>query len=415
MKKRPVRVTHLSNGIRVVTERIPYGRSVSIGVWVQCGSVCETQQNNGIAHFMEHMFFKGTQRRTAREIAYSLESLGGSLNASTGKELSVYTALVLDEYMPQAVDVLFDIVQNPLFADADIAREKKVVLTEINHAREDPEEMALDYLYMNLFPEHPLGYLIYGTDKNVKKFTRQNLVDFHQQFYRPERMIIAAAGQVDHGNFVAEIEKRFAPGLARDYHQVPHESPNAWPAGIPTAKYVQDSSQQAHLCTGFRIFSYADPRRYPLVLLDMLFGGGMSSWLFQNIREKYGFAYSLYSFVDLMAQTGVFGTYMACDARRTAAALELLQQEFTRLRRKGISQHELDIVKKQAHGHIILGLEGSSRRMHKIAEAEIYHAEHVMPEEVARRVERVTTTQISELVEAFMDPAQQVTTVVAPQ
>lgn len=407
----------MSNGIRVISERIPQGRSVSIGIWVRCGSGYETQDNNGIAHFMEHMFFKGTRARSAREIAHSLESLGGNLNAATGKELSVYTALVIDEHMPVAVDVLLDLVQNPLFSPHDISREKKVVLTEINHALEDPEEMVLDFFYMNLFQDHPLGYLIYGNAKNVKKFTRQNLIDFLHQFYRPERMVMAAAGRVDHDAFVAEVEKRIS------VQEVSCGEMPVWPLQPPDQpacqagarhRHVHSAMQQAHICTGFRLFPYGDPRKYAMILLDMLFGSGMSSRLFQNIREKYGFAYSVYSFVDFMSSTGVFGSYMACDSRKVDMALDLLQREFAKLRRQGVSQGELDMIKRQARGNIILGLEGSSRRMHKIAETEIYDTDHLKPEEVVRKVESVTTVQIAELVEAVMDESQRVTTLLVP-
>ncbi len=417
MNKSPVRVTQLSNGIRVISERIPQGRSVSIGIWVRCGSAFETQDNNGIAHFMEHMFFKGTRTRSAREIAHSLESLGGNINAATGKELSVYTALVIDEHMPVAVDVLLDLVQNPLFSPQDISKEKKVVLTEINHALEDPEEMVLDFFYMDLFHDHPLGYLIYGNAKNVKKFTQQNLVDFLRQYYRPERMVMAAAGRVDHDAFAAEVEKRISVQEATSGEAPAWPSPPGDHSGGQAGgkhRHVHKSMQQAHLCTGFRLFPYSDARKYAMILLDMLFGSGMSSRLFQNIREKYGFAYSVYSFVDFMSSTGVFGCYMACDNRKVDMALDLLQREFDKLRRHGVSREELDMIKRQARGNIILGLEGSSRRMHKIAETEIYDADHLKPEEVVRKVESVTTAQIAELVEAVMDESQRVTSLLVP-
>lgn len=412
MSNTHVKVTRLENGIRVISERMPYGRSVSIGIWIPSGSRQETPQNNGISHFLEHMLFKGTEQRSAQAIASSLEVRGGNLNASTGKELSVYTALVVDEDMPLAVDVLTDLVQHPTFALRDIAREKKVVLTEINHALEDPEEMVLDYFYQDLYPDHPLGYFIYGTPDNVKSFQRSQMLEILHGWYRPEEMVIAAAGNVDHEAFVAEVRQR---ALFADF-TVPGPDPVAPPPRTQnrTGRYIHSSTHQAHIVIGTRTFAYSDPRKYALVLLDILAGCGMSSRLFQNIREKHGFAYSVYSFIDFMSDTGVFGCYLACDAAKAATGEELLRRELIKLREQGVSAAELEHVKAQARGNIILGLEGSGRRMHKIAENEIYGFGHLTPEETVARVEAVTAEDIFNITREFFSDANLTVTTILP-
>ena len=410
--KAHVNVTRLDNGIRVISERMPHGRSVSIGVWIASGSGNETPANNGIFHFIEHMLFKGTQKRSARDIASSLEALGGNLNASTGKELSIYAALVLDENMPLAVDVLTDLVRFPTFAPQDISREKKVVLTEINHALEDPEEMVLDYFYQDLFADHPLGYFIYGTAANIKRFNRPELLKTLHSGYRPEQMVIAAAGNVEHDQFVAEVSSRadfshFSAALEAPV--IPLSSTKN-----SQARYIHPSTHQAHICIGCRTFAYADTRKYAMVLLDILIGYGMSSRLFQNIREKYGFAYSVYSFIDFMRDTGVFGCYLACDSRKVEMGLELLRREIASLQKNSVTEEELRIVKAQAKGNIILGLEGSGRRMHKIAENEIYNGSHLSPEETVARVEAITVEDISAITHEFFHEDNLTTTVLLP-
>jgi predicted Zn-dependent peptidase len=356
------------------------------------------------------MVFKGTRHRNAREIARSLESVGGSLNASTGKELCVYNAIVLDEHLPLAVDVLTDLLQHPRFAEKEIALEKQVVLTEINHALEDPEEMVIDYLYQSIFHDHPLGFFIYGTPQNVKRFTRRDLVHHLKKSCAPDNMIFAAAGNVDHRQFVRLVQQHQA-GIWTG-----QDATECAPLGSfrRINRRTQETLQQSHIAIGARTFGCTDPRKYALILLEMCLGSGMSSRLFQNIRERYGFAYSVYSFADLMGVTGVLGCYLGCEARKTDDSLELLLNEFSKLRKRSISSQELEMVKAQALGGMILGLESSGRRMHKIAENELYHGHHLSLKELVERVERVTVQDVSAVIRDYLDPANLVQMILEP-
>jgi predicted Zn-dependent peptidase len=396
-----VRRTVLNNGIRVVSERMPYVRSVSLGVWVRAGSGDENMDNNGIAHFLEHMLFKGTARRSAKEIAQSLESRGGGLNGATGKEVSSFTAQVLDEDLPLAIDVLADLLQFSKFDPTDIELEKQVVLSEMALANDDPEELAFDHFYKNLYPHHPLGYFIYGSEDNVQKFKRQDLVSFLETNYTHDRLVVSAAGNVDHDEFVRLVNAAFdgvvsAGSAGRMNGQFKPPS--------PLKKQKIKGLHQTHICMGMRTFSFLDERKYALALLDALLGGGMSSRLFQNIREKYGFTYSVFSFADLMAETGVFGAYLACEKAKLDESLELLNAEFINLQNGELDEDELELVKSQVRGNLILGLESSGRRMKKIGESEIYGEDHHSAQEIVASINAVTPSNVIDLVNTFFRP-----------
>ncbi len=406
-----VQRTQLQNGIRVVTERMPFVRSAALGVWVRAGSGNETLDNNGIAHFLEHMFFKGTTTRSALDIAQSLESLGGGLNGSTGKEVSVYSAHVLDEHTETAVEILADLVRNPRFDPVDIELEKQVVLAEMAHAKEDPEELTFDNFYQNMFPHHPLGYFIYGSEENIVKFTQADLTAFRDAEYRPERMVVAAAGNIEHDSVVEYVQHHFADIPDRE-HLLPEPEPLTQ---IEKRVRLQvDGFQQAHICLGVRTFGNADERRYTLALLDVLLGGGMSSRLFQNIREKYGFAYSVFSFSDTMAETGILGTYLACDVKKVDESLYLLEQEIEKIKYGDLTEAEVDMVKSQVRGNLILGLESSGRRMKKIGEAELYNMPHRSLDEIVSMVNEVTKQDIERLAIELFTPTNTNITILSP-
>jgi predicted Zn-dependent peptidase len=410
--KNSIQCTRLANGLRVITERMSRMRSISIGIWIRSGSADESKSEKGLSHFLEHMLFKGTCHLSAKEIAQSLESLGGSLNASTGKELSVYTAHVVDEHAPIAVKVLADLLQNPRLSGKDIELERNVILTEINHALEDPEETALDYLYLQLFPNHPMGHFIYGSAKLVKSFQRRDFVKYLAKHYTAGRMVIAAAGNVDHAGFVKLVEKAFK--ALPEGHPAPAIEP--LPDSFqPLVRHEFPTLQQAHIALGARLCSYHDEKKYGLLLLDVMFGGGMSSRLFQNIREKYGFAYSVYSFVDLLSTTGVFGIYLGCEANKLDLSVELLHREINKLNQHQIKQEELDMVKSQVKGSMILGLEGSASRMRRIGENEIYNMRHLTPPQALQKIEKITLRQIHELVDEFLHPTRFATMLIVPR
>jgi predicted Zn-dependent peptidase len=406
-----VQRTILDNGIRVVTERMPFVRSVALGVWVRAGSGDETLDNNGIAHFLEHMFFKGTTRRTAKEIAQSLESLGGGLNGSTGKEVSVYSAHVLDEHVEIAVDVLADLIQNPKFETSDIELEKQVVLAEMAHAKEDPEELTFDNFYQNMFPHHPLGYFIYGSEENIVKFSQTDLENFRATEYTPDRMVVAAAGNVKHDEFVRHVTFHFS-------NIKPHEAIQTTSEPLQQLEQFvhlqMDGFQQAHICLGVRTFGYGDKRRYALALFDVLLGGGMSSRLFQNIREKYGFAYSVFSFSDMMSETGILGSYIACDTKKIDDSIHLLQLEIDKIKNGDLTDHEVDMVKSQVRGNLILGLENSGRRMKKIGESELYGMPHRSLDEIVSMVDNVSKHDIEHLAHELFVPNNTSITILSP-
>ena len=411
MGKISVKKTVLPNGVRVVSERMDHVRSVSLGIWIGVGSGNETNTNNGISHFLEHMVFKGSKKRSAREIALSLESLGGSINGSTGKDVTVYTAYVLDEHIDIAIDVLTDIIREPKLSDSDITLEKNVVLAEISHSLENPEDMILDEFYSHLFPNHPLGFLILGKPENVRKFGREDLLNFMQQEYTGDRFVFAAAGHVDHDHFVELVKRHFEPFAitSNNKHFVPLPK-----ASTGVIRHSHKSSNQAHIVIGSTIFGYNDERKYALALLDLTLGGGMSSRLFQNIREKYGFAYNVYSFTDLMADIGAFGCYMACDVKRVDQAVELLMHEIDKIRKNTITEKELDMIKSQVKGMMLLGMESSSRRMRKIAETEIYNAKHISLDEVLEKVNKISPSDLTEIANEFLAEPKLTTTILTP-
>lgn len=396
-----VRRTVLDNGIRIVSERMSFVRSVALGVWVRAGSGDETLENNGIAHFLEHMLFKGTTRRSAKEIAQSLESHGGGLNGATGKEVSSFTAHVLDEDLPLAVDVLADLLQFPKFDPADIELEKQVVLAEMALANDDPEELTFDYFYKNLYPHHPLGYFIYGCEENVLKFKREDLLSFLETNYTYDRIVVSAAGNVDHDEFVQLVKAAFTASASVSSAG---RTNGQFKAPSPVKKQKIKGLHQAHICLGMRTFGILDERKYALVLLDALLGGGMSSRLFQNIREKYGFTYAVFSFADLMAETGVFGAYLACEKSKVNESLELLNAEIIRLQNGELDDEELDMVKSQVRGNLILGLESSGRRMKKIGESEMYGEDHRSTQAIVASINAVTTLDVIDLVRTFFKP-----------
>ncbi len=405
-----VQRTILDNGIRVVTERMPFVRSAALGVWVRAGSGNETPETNGIAHFLEHMFFKGTTNRSAKDIAQSLEALGGGLNGSTGKEVSVYSAHVLDEHVEQAVDVLADLIQNPTFEPSDIELEKQVVLAEMAHAKEDPEELTFDNFYKNMFPHHPLGYFIYGTEENIIKFSQADLHAFRSVEYTPDRMVVSAAGNVDHDDFVRYADAHFSHIKGRASVQA-----ETMPLqNIESVHLKVYGFQQAHICLGVRTFGTGDNRRYALVLLDVLLGGGMSSRLFQNIREKYGFAYSVFSFSDMMSETGILGSYIACDPTKIDQSVQLVQLEIEKIKNGDLTERELDMVKSQVRGNLILGLESSGRRMKKIGEAELYDMPHRSLDEIVALVDNVSKEDIERVANELFIPHNTSITILSP-
>ncbi len=379
--------TTLPTGLRVVTEQIPYVRSVSIGIWIEVGSRDEDSSFNGLTHFIEHMVFKGTENRSAKDISRSIEAVGGYLNAFTGKEHTCYYARVLDEYLELALEVLVDLVTNASFPEKDLEKEKGVVIEELRNAEDDPDDIIHDYLERALYGNHSMGFPIIGTEENLRRFAREDLVSHYERYYNPARLVVAAAGNVEHAALVEMISKAFGKGNhQRRRRAAGRQKPR--PARSKTVE-VKKPIQQAHICLGTGAYGIKSRNRYPLLVLNTLLGDGMSSRLFQNIRERYGFAYSVYSFTSFLSDVGSFGVYIGTDRVHIDASQQLIRRELDKLMRKPISGAELERTKAQLKGNMMLSLESIPNRMLRLGSSELYFQELSPMDSILKKIDSV--------------------------
>jgi predicted Zn-dependent peptidase len=382
------RKTILDNGLRVVSETIPYVRSVSIGVWANVGSRDEDQPHNGISHFLEHMVFKGTKNRSVREIAQSLESLGGFLNAFTTKEQTCFYARVLDEHTPRAIDVLADLLLNATFAPEEMEKEKAVVIEELKNAEDDPEDVIHDNFERAVFPAHSLGFPIIGTEQNLRSFTQKDLFAHVASHYSPSRLVVAAAGNINHERLVKLVEKSFR-SLKASRNTFRRIVAPTRPVR-PSTREIRKPITQAHVCLGTVGYSVHHKDRYPLIVMNSLLGEGMSSRLYQTIRERHGLAYTVYSFISLLSDTGIFGTYLGTDRNKVDDAVALIRKEFRRLKEKPVSRAELERTKSQIKGTMMLGLENMSGRMMRLGSGELHFERFIPIDAILKKVDAVT-------------------------
>ena len=401
--------TVLPGGTRIITERIHHVRSISLGVWVQAGTRDENSKDNGISHFIEHMMFKGTRRRKASDIAESLEAVGGHLNAFTGKELTCYYVHILDEHLPLAIDVLADMLTESVFDEQELIKEKSVIIEEINAVEDAPEDWIQDLFFRDIFPEHALGFSTLGTREIISVVTQDNLFAYVNRHYSQNRLMIAAAGNVDHEQLVSLVGERFALWPVNGMRPLVPPSTRPVPGSV-----TEDQCSQTHICLGTRALHFKDPRKFALLVLNTLLGGGMSSRLFQNIREQHGLAYSIFSFHDFMLDTGLFGIYMGTDPERAEKAIELLREELRRLREQPVSTTELDRTINQLKGNLMLGLESTGSRMSRLAKMELYLGEFVTLDEVCENIESVTAEQILQLAQEMFVENQLTSTIIRP-
>jgi predicted Zn-dependent peptidase len=404
------RKTRLDNGIRIVTEAMPWVRSVSIGVWITSGSRHEPKRLNGISHLLEHMAFKGTRRRTTHDIALSLESLGGHLNAFTEKEFTCYCALVLDEHLPQAVDVLSDILQYPLMTEKDLKSEKGIIVEEIRNLEDTPEDNIHDWFIQTVFSGHPMGAPILGSVKSLRRMRRSDLVDQRRAQYTFGNCIVAAAGNLDHDTLVRTVD-RCMRGLSE------LDSGDAIPAGFggERQRTVRAPISQTHLCIGVPGLSYADERKFPLIVLDTYFGGGMSSRLFQNLRDEKGIAYSIYSFLDFWSDIGLWGVYTGTSPDASGKALKAIRHEYDLLLRDGISESALNRVKSQIVGNLLLMFEDTGNRMNRLAKMEAYTRSYFKMETVIDRIQSVKSKDIHAIAEELLEGVEKFTVILEPE
>jgi predicted Zn-dependent peptidase len=392
-----VRRTTLPGGLRVITEQVPGVRSVAFGVWVNVGSRDETGTQMGSAHYLEHLLFKGTHKRSALEISASIEAVGGDLNAFTTKEYTCYYARVLDADLPLAIDVVCDVVTDALIRTADVEAERGVILEEIAMHDDDPTDLVHDEFAYAMFGDTPLGRPVLGTIETIEGITRTAINSFYRRKYRPESMVIAAAGHLDHATVVRHVRKAFAPVLedgveARPARRVGRPRPHA--ASVKVTKRI---TEQANLVLGVPGLARSDDRRYAMSVLSTAFGGGMSSRLFQEVREKRALAYSVYSYAQGYADDGVFGVYVGCLPAKVDTVLDVCMTEIQRLADHGLTADEIARGKGQVRGATVLGQEDTGARMTRIAKSELHGEELLGIDELLGRVDRVTATEIAEV------------------
>jgi predicted Zn-dependent peptidase len=389
----------LRNGLVIASEVMLHLRSVSLGVWVKCGSRFEKAEKTGISHFIEHLLFKGTKTRSAARIAEAIDSVGGQLNAFTEKEYVGFYAKVLDEHLPFAFELVSDIVLNPAFPAVEIRRERDVIYEEINMVEDSPQELILDMYTENFWKNHPLGRPISGTKKSVAQIARADVKNFFRNYYTAENTVIAVAGNTRHRDVQKLAERYFAaldPGVATNPGQ---------PPDVHAGRLIRHKAhlEQAHVCLGTVSPAIASPERYCSHLLCNILGGGMSSRLFQNIREKRGLVYSIYSMLNLHHDAGSLVVYAGSAPEKAATVVELTLKEFKRLREQLVSPQELQRAKENIKGSVMLGLESSSSRMTHLAQQQIYYGRFYRLEEILDAVERVTAREIRDLANRIFD------------
>jgi predicted Zn-dependent peptidase len=394
--------TVLKNGIRVVSQEMPDHRSVSLGIWVENGSRHEAHHENGISHFIEHLLFKGTDRRTAAEIAEEMDAVGGILNAFTAKEHTCYYAKVLDENLPLAIDLLTDIFLHSKFEREEIERERSVILQEISQAEDTPDDYVHDLFSLDFFKDHPLAQPICGRAETVTKFRREDFLTFFRSRYRPHRVIVSAAGHLRHDDLVREMAARLnsvSEGTA-DTASVSFQGdqPPEIRRGVFTHSKVLE---QVHLCLGVVGIPQAHPKRYAAYVLNTLLGGGMSSRLFQEIREKRGRAYSVYSFSSSYKDVGYFGVYAGTSMEWVEEVVDLTVKELKSLAAGEIKQEELQRTQGQLVGSMILGLESTDSWMSHIARNEIYFGRPITTDEICQGVRSVSRDDVIDLARAL--------------
>jgi len=389
----------LSNGLRVVVEPIPTCRSVSFGIWVKTGSRNETKENNGISHFIEHMMFKGTSTRSAKDIADLFDGIGGNVNAFTAKEYTCYFAKVLDEHLPIAVDALSDMFFNSALAEDELAREKNVILEEIAMYEDTPDDKVHDEASRASLGDHPLAYSILGLEDRLTAMTSDDLRKYMDERYTIENTVVSVAGNVEEESLIELLEKHFG---SFSKHSEQAEIELEAPSFIGDYLFYKKKTEQNHICLSFPGCSITDPKLYAMILLNNAMGGGMSSRLFQEIREKRGLAYSVYSYHTSYADSGLFTVYAGTAPKQTKDVLDLTLQQLEELRVHGLSQEELHRGKEQLKGSLILSLESTSSRMNRLGKNELMLGRHYTLDELLKRINDVTMDDIVQVTEKML-------------
>src|SRR3984885_3789485 len=399
---RNIRKTVLSNGLLVLTESMPHLRSVSMGAWIGTGSRDEAPDVNGVSHFVEHMVFKGTTSRSAQQIAREVDTIGGNLDAFTGKEMVCFNIRVLDENVPPALEVLSDLVLHPTFTPEELDREKGVILEEIKMDEDNPDYLVNEVWTQNFWKGDALGRPILGTVKTVSSFNQQVLFDFYAGRFTPRNMVFSAAGNLEHDEFVAQVEREFRSLSASGEVEMPKMAAPLATAHITLKR--KKSLEQVQLCLGVPAPPVNDPRRYAVYLLNTMLGGGMSSRLFQTIREDQGLAYSISSEMNPFRDTGSLCVYAGTSVDKTQKVLQLTLQELRRLKQETVSEAELKRAKDQLKSNMVIGLESSGSRMSNLARQQMYFGRFFGIDEIIEEIEAVTPDDVQELAQQLFRP-----------
>lgn len=406
-----VNKTALSNGLRIVTEQIDSVKSISVGIWVKTGSRNETKEQAGVTHFLEHMLFKGTKSRTAFDIALSMESVGGFLNAFTSSEYTCYYARCVDQEIDRALDVLSDMVLNPSFPEEEVEKEKKVVIEEMKMYRDSPDDYLFEEFTTKMFDGHQLGRPILGFEETVSSFTREDLYNYMKDRYRPGNLLVSVAGNVNHDKVVELVSSYFESLPASEV--VNEEQPMK---EMSTDKLLLTKAiEQTHYLLGRRGMNFNHDDKYLLLLANTVLGGGMSSRLHQNVREKYGYCYSIQTFNQSYSDSGIWGVYVGTDKEYVEHVHELVVAELNKIREELVPEKELKEAKSQLKGKLLLSQENTSNRMMRMAKSELYFGRFVTLDELEENIDKVTAEEILEFSKEFFDQKHFMEAVLSPE
>jgi predicted Zn-dependent peptidase len=404
--------TVLPSGLTVITERVPQVRSVSVGLWVNTGSRDETTETSGISHFIEHMIFKGTKRRTFQQINRYMEEVGGYMNAFTSKEQTCFYTRCLDENLDRAIDITTDIVFNSIFPEKEMAKEKDVVIEEMKNTEDTPDDLIFDEFEKKLYLPHPLGMPIIGTEETVRSFSRQDLKSYMKQHYTTGQMLLSCTGNLTHEAVLNLVEKSLAKQSL--VSKMPKAKSYEQRLYTPSQNEVAKPIQQAQVVFGFP-FVRSDKDYHAMHLLNTALGSGMSSRLNLNIREKHGLAYTVYSFINSSRDTNAFGVYIGTDKEKVTKAITLIKAELQKLAAKPLSTKELDLAKSQLKGSVIIGLESMSNRMMRIGKNQFYFGRNVTSDEFITSINAVTPAEIQNLAGRLFDEKTYTTLIFRPK
>ncbi len=401
--------TVLENGITILTETMEQVRSVALGFWVNVGSRDEPPGFGGMSHFIEHLLFKGTEKRTAEEISATFDRLGAELNAFTSKEYTCYYSRFLDENLPTAIEVLMDMLQNTLFAEEHVRSEREVVLEEIHLHEDTPDEQIHDLFAQTLFGSHPLGAPILGQAEAVGGFGREDVIRYFSDSYTPRNVVVATAGRAKHDEVVAFVRDTLALNPAGEALRRNYEPKTAAEVMVRTKQ-----TEQAHICYGTQAFDAKNDDRFALTILDTILGGGMSSRLFGEIREKKGLAYSVYSYHSLFAETGLFTVYAGTRPANAEEVIRLIQAELNDVASSGVGDEEFAKVKDHLKGQLVLGLESTRNRMTRLGKSELTQGEILSLDELVERIDAVTKEDVARVAAELFQPDRMVLSVIGP-